>query len=294
MGDNRKEERSEQKNEEDGDKIVEMRNISNLKHMYIDLTADSPNCDRSLVETTLNFSMTPPSSRGVVGSKSNGELKNSVPDIISNIKIDKNENAVEENVLEEQERTRSPAHETSIQVPEMAWSKDQDDEELGEDDEEDDDDIDSDSISDSTSSTSSVDDIPHFILDSTTSPETQNDERFVPRVEIRDTAGELMQIDSLMIIDGKYIGDPEDLKLLEKLPPDTKIAAEISQQEMNLDSICVALVEEHKEDTEDEERDRTPTPPQRIEDLVTPIPLPVQELGLCQEPQTCCNNFATI
>lgn len=283
---NRQEENGERKNEEDGDKIVEMRNISNLKHMYIDLTADSPNCDRSLVETTLNFSMTPPSARGGV-MQSNGELKNSVPDIISNIKIDKNENTVEEIMVEEEERTRSPAHETSIQVPDMAWSQDQDEEELCEDDEEDDDDIDSDSISDSsTSSTSSVEDIPHFILDSTTSPETQHDERFVPRVEIRDTAGELMQIDSLMIIDGKYIGDPEDLKLLEKLPPDTKIAAEISQQEMNLDSICVALVEEPKGETtedDDEERDRTPTPPQQVENLIAPIPLPVQELELGQD-----------
>ncbi|XP_058822163.1 F-actin-monooxygenase Mical isoform X2 [Topomyia yanbarensis] len=247
------------------DKIVEIKNISNLKHMFIDLTADSPNCDRSLVETTLNFSMTPPS--GKEGTlRSNGGLKNNVPDIISSIKVDNNENKVDEEVEEEQERTRSPVHETSIQVPDVPWDKEAEDE-----------DIDSDSISESTSSTSSVDDIPHFILDSTTSPETQNDERFVPRVEVRDTAGELMQIDSLMIIDGKYIGDPEDLKLLEKLPPDTKIAAEISQEEMNMDSIMIEEVQNCK--IEELEREvETPTPPKEADVEQSPIPLPVLEL----------------
>uniref|UniRef100_A0A1Q3FJ95 BMERB domain-containing protein n=1 Tax=Culex tarsalis TaxID=7177 RepID=A0A1Q3FJ95_CULTA len=258
--------------EEDGDRIVEIKNISNLKHMFIDLTSDSPNCDRSLVETTLNFSMTPPSAaKGSTTVQGNGELKNNIPDIISSIKIDSNENKVEEE--DEQERTRSPAHETSIQVPEVPWNKEREDEE----------DIDSDSISEassssSSSSTSSVDDIPHFILDSTTSPETHNDERFVPRVEVRDTAGELMQIDSLMIIDGKYIGDPEDLKLLEELPPDTKIAAKISQQEMNLDSICV--LQSRDEKVLEEDTLATPTEQQ----LPPPIPLPVLELEPKEEP----------
>lgn len=60
-------------------------------------------------------------------------------------------------------------------------------------------------------------------MDSTTSPETQNG--FVPpRLEVRDTSGELMQIDSLMIIDGNYVGDPDDLKVSEKLPDGIKVA----------------------------------------------------------------------
>ncbi|XP_058443081.1 F-actin-monooxygenase Mical-like isoform X2 [Malaya genurostris] len=243
------------------DNIVEIKNISNLKHMFIDLTADSPNCDRSLVETTLNFSMTPPSAKDGTLQDISG-LKNSVPDIISSIKVDSNENKVDDG--EDQERTRSPVHETSIEVPQVPWDKEEDE------------DIDSDSISESTSSTSSVDDIPHFILDSTTSPETLNDERFVPRVEVRDTAGELMQIDSLMIIDGKYIGDPEDLKHLEQLPPNTKIAAEISQQEMNMDSIMVG--EELNCKIEELERDETPTPSKETEIEQAPIPIPVLEL----------------
>ncbi|XP_053694441.1 F-actin-monooxygenase Mical isoform X2 [Sabethes cyaneus] len=261
------------------DKIVEIKNISNLKHMFIDLTADSPNCDRSLVETTLNFSMTAPSAREMKTlSQTNGALKNNVPDIISSIKMDSNDNKVhdDDDAVDvdddgQDERARSPAHETSIQVPDVPWDN--------EAEEEDDDSDESDSISESASSTSSVDDIPHFILDSTTSPETQNtDERFVPRVEIRDTTGELMQIDSLMIIDGKYIGDPEDLKLLEKLPPDTKIAAEIAQQEMNLDSI---MVTEDVHDIKEEKAElKTPTPPEETtpDKIPAPIPLPVLEL----------------
>ncbi|XP_018798744.1 PREDICTED: protein-methionine sulfoxide oxidase Mical isoform X9 [Bactrocera latifrons] len=69
------------------------------------------------------------------------------------------------------------------------------------------------------SGSSSIEDIQHYILESTTSPDTQTGGMAighqVPRVEIHDTSGTLMQIDSLMIIDGKYIGDPEDLKYME-------------------------------------------------------------------------------
>lgn len=92
--------------------------------------------------------------------------------------------------------------------------------------------IDSDSLSNS-SSTSSLDEIPHYILDSATSPETQTatGDKFIPRVEVRDTAGELMQIDSLMIVNGKYVGDPDDLKLLEKLPEGITIANNTNQQQ---------------------------------------------------------------
>lgn len=92
--------------------------------------------------------------------------------------------------------------------------------------------IDSDSLS-SSSSTSSLDEIPHYILDSATSPETQAGDKFIPRVEVRDSAGELMQIDSLMIVDGKYVGDPDDLKLLEKLPEGTVIVDETSKSLSN-------------------------------------------------------------
>ncbi|XP_031626957.1 F-actin-monooxygenase Mical isoform X3 [Contarinia nasturtii] len=63
-----------------------------------------------------------------------------------------------------------------------------------------------------SSSTSSPAEIPHFILDST-SPDTQA----TPSESSSNKIDDLMQMDSLMLIDGKYIGDPEDLKLM-KMP----------------------------------------------------------------------------
>lgn len=66
----------------------------------------------------------------------------------------------------------------------------------------------------SNSNTSSIEDIPHFVLDSTTSPDTlPASDQFTPVGElITPPDSDMMQIDSLMIIDGKYIGDPDDLK----------------------------------------------------------------------------------
>lgn len=60
----------------------------------------------------------------------------------------------------------------------------------------------------STSSSSSPAGIPHHILESTT-----NTSADATPIE----SNELMQMDSLMIVDGKYTGDPEDLKHM-KLP----------------------------------------------------------------------------
>lgn len=178
-----------------------MKMKSKLDSMFIDLTVDSPVKDRE--------------------TKNSVEQNNNavVPDIISSLTSKKEDLIKEDDASQHEngERPRSPAHETTIEVPQM-WNKT-----IKSDDE----DVDTDSLS-NTSSTSSLEDIPHFILDSTTSPETQNEilgfqslpngQKQPPRLEVRDTAGELMQIDSLMIIDGNYIGDPEDLKLFEKLP----------------------------------------------------------------------------
>lgn len=157
-----------------------------LDSMFIDLTVDSPPKDRPTVEK--NNNTTP------------------VPDIICNLtpKASKDD----ENI----ERPRSPAHETTIEVPQI-WAKTTKE-------------VDTDSLS-NESSTSSLEDIPHFILDSTTSPETHNEnvsfQAQPPRLEIRDSSGELMQIDSLMIIDGQYIGDPEDLPLFNEKPETPKL-----------------------------------------------------------------------
>lgn len=106
------------------------------------------------------------------------------------------------------------------------------------------------SISLTSSSTSSVDEIPHYVLDSTTSPETHRAESTAkdqlvlsavttppetrttqtpfepspPSVASRHHHDELMQIDSLMIVDGKYVGDPADLVHM-RLPADVNAAA---------------------------------------------------------------------
>lgn len=66
-----------------------------------------------------------------------------------------------------------------------------------------------------SSSTSSPAEIPHFILESTTSPDTQATP--CEQTPIDNKHDDLMQMDSLMLIDGKYIGDPEDLKHI-KMP----------------------------------------------------------------------------
>lgn len=154
-----------------------MKMKTKLDSIFIDLTVDSPPKDRKSTES--NNNSTP------------------VPDIISSLtsKPSKEEG--------NHERARSPAHETTIEVPQM-WVKAPKE-------------VDTDSLSNGSSSSSSLEDIPHFILDSATSPETLNENVSfqTPRLEVCDSSGELMQIDSLMIIDGQYVGDPEDLPLFK-------------------------------------------------------------------------------
>lgn len=157
------------------------------------------------------------------------DVKETIPDIITHIENVKNEKSLQgtshtENQLSStqpqqgrennnisQQQKDNDVQETCIEVPNIPWNN----KTKGESD------VESDSLS---SSTSSLEDIPHYILDSTTSPDTQNlgIEQIVPRLEVHDSSGALMQIDSLMIIDGKFIGDPEDLKLME-IPEGTKI-----------------------------------------------------------------------
>lgn len=172
----------------------------------IDLTGDSPVKDR------------------IAGKEETKDI--AVPSPIIEVKAEtlaeKNKSAIDSMLIqsdlkktrsiEEDARPRSPAQETSIRVPNIPWSAKK---KIS--------DLESDSLSSST--TSSVDDIPHFILDSTTSPDTQAGD--LPRLEVRDTTGELMQIDSLMIIDGKYVGDPEDLKHM-KMPDGSRFSEQLA------------------------------------------------------------------
>uniref|UniRef100_A0A182P169 F-actin monooxygenase n=1 Tax=Anopheles epiroticus TaxID=199890 RepID=A0A182P169_9DIPT len=287
-----------------GAAVPELKYLTAMKHAYIDLTTDSPNCDRSLVETTLDFSIAPSK---VAPSKAALAAVEPPTNSSAAVRIDSNDNKIEQHATnggggdennadegdarqkgqdpKEQQQGEDGCHETTLQVPDVPWTKGKE--------------LESDSISESgsnssgvsrssgssgsssssSSSTSSVEDIPHFILDSTTSPETQNDERFVPRLEVRDATGELMQIDSLMIIDGRYIGDPEDLKLMEKLPPDTQIAAQMLQAEINLDSINTVVEEEGESEGKGKDEDEgaatpttTPPAPRQAEDEKPPSP----------------------
>lgn len=135
-------------------------------------------------------------------------LKETVPDIIKE-SFSKSVSIEEQPLIDTSigdSRPRSPVHERIIEVPYIPWDKKPKQ------------DIVSDSLSSTTSS--SLEEIPHFVLDSTTSPDTQP---IIPRVEVRNTSGELMQVDSLMIVNGEYIGDPEDLKNIN-LPDGTKIS----------------------------------------------------------------------
>lgn len=175
-----------------------MKIKNKLDNMFIDLTIDSPPKVQNQKSIHEEVSINSNNNKNNINNLNNNSIE-IVPDIISNISscVEKES---DENILE---RPRSPAHETTIEVPQL-WSKRKD--------------IETDSLS--GSSTSSLDDIPHFILDSTTSPETQNENKNFsskpPRLEVQDISGELMQIDSLMIINGQYIGDPEDLPLFKR------------------------------------------------------------------------------
>ncbi|XP_054725581.1 F-actin-monooxygenase Mical isoform X6 [Anastrepha obliqua] len=148
-----------------------------------------------------------------------------------------------------------------------------------------------------TSSSSSIEDIQHYILESTTSPDTQTGGMAighqVPRVEIHDTSGTLMQIDSLMIIDGKYIGDPDDLKYMEipegVLVPETptvKTTEIEDENEADMEPVTATpepvectVIETNKNRLDvDEESEQTT----EVEELIPPLPErgpPIPERG---------------
>lgn len=125
--------------------------------------------------------------------------------------------------------------------------------------------VDVDSLSSSTptsnSSTSSIEDIPHYVLESTTSPDTMPADAVHPNPRNASAAAavaaapvavtslqtticnehddQLMQIDSLMIIDGQYVGDPEDLQHMQV--PDGVRFANSSNQSVPKQRTVVAI-----------------------------------------------------
>ncbi|XP_016960252.1 F-actin-monooxygenase Mical isoform X3 [Drosophila biarmipes] len=149
------------------------------------------------------------------------DVKECIPDILGHIKEGTQGGEEQQSLLEhsDEEKRDSPEKEVAehelyepdsvqIQVPNIPWDKAKPEvmSTTGS----------SGSIC-SSSESSSIEDIQHYILESTTSPDTQTTggKHNVPRLEIHDTSGALMQVDSLMIVNGKYIGDPEDIKFLD-------------------------------------------------------------------------------
>lgn len=190
----------------------------------IDLTSDSPvRSNRTIIEAAIKPDLSL-------------DVKQCIPDILGHIEkkeevnkskectptLEKKQEEDEVNLIDnDMEKVDVPEkveanydnemQDVQIEVPNIAWNTKSDN-------------LSSSSNSSCSSHSSSLEDIEHYILESTTSPETHNSggniasiggNHQVPRLEIHDTSGTLMQIDSLMIIDGKYIGDPEDLKFME-------------------------------------------------------------------------------
>ncbi|XP_026850599.1 F-actin-monooxygenase Mical isoform X1 [Drosophila persimilis] len=158
------------------------------------------------------------------------DVKECIPDILGDIKAGVKQGTKatgteeQQSLLSDEEKRDSPEKEehdeqdtVQIQVPNIPWTKPK---------------LEPMSTTgssggtscSSSSNTSSIEDIQHYILESTTSPDTQTaggggGKHNVPRLEVHDTSGALMQVDSLMIVNGKYIGDPEDVKYLD-MPAD--------------------------------------------------------------------------
>lgn len=108
------------------------------------------------------------------------------------VKVSKSESKelVVENSSVKNPESQSPILETSIMVPNIPW-KETKNGESGTD-------IESDSLLSSNSSNEEA-----------FSKDGNQDSLAIPRVEIRKPCGEVMQLDSLMIVDGKYIGSQE-------------------------------------------------------------------------------------
>ncbi|KAL5285067.1 Mical family protein [Megaselia abdita] len=151
--------------------------------------------DNDVIDLTLD---SPAKSDKTIVAPDISIVKEVIPDIISQVKVE----------------SADDIRETSIAVPShLTWKTDKDGLHS----------------TTETSSSSSMEDIHHYILQSTTTT-TSPSEQIVPRLEIRDTSGELMQIDSLMIVNGEYIGDPDDLKNLE-IPEGLKIPEKTIEHE---------------------------------------------------------------
>ncbi|XP_065354133.1 F-actin-monooxygenase Mical isoform X3 [Calliphora vicina] len=190
----------------------------------IDLTGDSPvKSNRTIVEAavkpdlSLDVKQCIPDILGHIEKKEEGSKSKECTPTLEKKQEEDEVNLIDSNMEKVDVPEKLEAiydnemEDVQIEVPNIAWNTKSDN-------------LSSSSNSSCSSHSSSLEDIEHYILESTTSPETHNSgglmtssggNHQVPRLEIHDTSGTLMQIDSLMIIDGKYIGDPEDLKFME-------------------------------------------------------------------------------
>lgn len=206
------------------------------------------------------------------------DVKECIPDILGDIKAEKEAAGVADSEEQQsllcqsdeekrdapekavdQEQDQYDQDTVQIQVPNIPWNKPKSEIMST---------TTSSATSCSSSGSSSIEDIQHYILESTTSPDTQTagGKHNVPRLEVHDSSGALMQVDSLMIVNGKYIGDPEDVKFLDMPagvivpPPAPAIKTSELDDEHEADVEPVTATPEPAECTVIETESRTPAP----------------------------------
>ncbi|XP_037946356.1 F-actin-monooxygenase Mical isoform X3 [Teleopsis dalmanni] len=119
-----------------------------------------------------------------------------------------------------------------------------------------------------TSNSSSLEDIQHYILESTTSPDTQTGSHQVPRVEIHDVTGTLMQTDNLMLADNKYEDDSLNCKYTNNsesiiVPEIPAVKTTVVEDDAELDVEPVTATPEPAECTIIEAKEQAPPLPEQ-------------------------------
>lgn len=121
-------------------------------------------------------------------------------------------------------RCRSPAHETSIIVPEISWiTKDKEDK-AGTDLE-----TDSLSMTSESSTENLIDNQYNQLISRSPSLEISGSNKFVPQIEVTGIGGELMQIDSLMVNDSDGNDEGTENKIDEYVSVEDKNINEVNQ-----------------------------------------------------------------
>lgn len=158
--------------------------------MHLSSNNNSDVCDTKLESVTTESNTEKTVLSTLTDDKNNSNNSTFTPDKEENqaVKVDKSESKelIPEN--SSAKNPESPILETSIVVPNIPWKESKNGELSGTD-------MESDSLLSSNSSSEDA-----------SSKDGNQDSLAIPRVEIRKPCGEVMQLDSLMIVDGKYIG----------------------------------------------------------------------------------------